>query len=676
MTQKIIPIGVSTPANESKKSLADLHEEFNDPYLPEDKHVATVKSMLQYASPRPQSNLSSFKVENITRKTHIALILMPKWAVFFAPYNIARLTAVTRAAGYRTSAFDWNVETWNHLRKTMGKNNDPFEGHGSRDYLWLDEMYDRNLKDHVEPLLEQYLETLVELKPDVIGFSLYYTNVKPTLWMARKIRERLPDTIILGGGSHIHWNPEPFPEFDHVVKGEGEEVLLELLDRIERGEKLTQYQYNADTTKRLNLDTLPFPDYSDFDVNKYMMPNAFSSEFSRGCVAKCTFCAETHYWKYRSRQSPMVLDEVEFQYKNFGINFFWFIDSLVNGNINELRAFALGVVERGLQIHWTGYARCDERMDFEYYRDLKASGCVDLNYGIESGSNKVLHDMRKNITVKEVEQNLSDGFQNRVKAATNWMLGYITERHNDFYHTMILLWRVQKFLVAVSRQTMLLGPSRIKDDPDRFGVHEKFFLGQWASKDHENTKLHRLIRLKSFNIFLHNCPRHVDHETRYGTIKDTYTLTASNEFNENLFYEDFDFEIIKDSKLNCRFSQSLVNEIWPLLRILWRAKNYKALSITVKFDQTWDMNNYGPRLADNFDAEYKFAIDDTGVWSMECSVKLVTPENPYAPWLPNNTERTDFNIDFTWSGAGQWIIPSLDSVTQADNLLNPVPSIA
>jgi len=668
MTQKIIPIGVSPPKEETKKTLTELHNEFNDPYLPEDKHISTIKSMLKYAKPRPQANLSSFRVETVTRKTHLALILMPKWAVFFAPYNIARLTAVTRKAGYRTSAFDWNVETWNALRKTMGRENDPFEGHGSRDYLWLDDMYERNLRDKVEPLLEQYLEKLVEIKPDVVGFSLYYTNVRPTLWMARKIRERLPNTIILGGGSHIHWNPDPFPEFDHVVKGEGEEVLLELLEKIERGEKLTQYQYNADTTKRLNLDTLPFPDYSDFDVNKYMMPNAFSSEFSRGCVAKCTFCAETHYWKYRSRQSPMVLEEVEFQYKNFGINYFWFIDSLVNGNINELRAFALGVVERGLKIHWTGYARCDERMDFDYYRDLSASGCTDLNYGIESGSNRVLNDMRKNITVQEVEQNLKDGHQNKVGAATNWMLGYITERQADFAHTMTLLWRVQKYLINVSRQTMLLGPSRIQDDPDRFGVHEKFFLWQWASKDHENTKLHRLVRLKSFNIFVQNALRLRANEDRGGNLKQTYSIgKISNNYNDNLFYEEFEYEIIKDDRLDNRFSQTLVNEIWPLFRTMWRARNHQALEMSVKFDPEWDMNNYGNRLADNFSANYNFQIDDDGNWQMDCTVKFIGPDNIYAPWLPNNDERTNFNIDFAWSGQGHWTPPSSDCATQVKN---------
>ena len=374
VSNKVINEALTNPTNNGPYKLSDLDKEFNGPHVGEDKSVTMARRMLQYAMPRPQSKLTTVKIDKVTRKTHITLILMPKWAVLFAPYNIARLAAVTRAAGYRTSVFDWNVQTWHKLKKVL--DDDPFAGHGSRDYLWLDDMYERKLQRHVEPILEEYLEKLIELKPDVVGFSLYYTNVYPTIWLARKIKQHLPDTKIIAGGSHIQWNPAPFPEFDHVVKGEGEEMLLTLLEDIENGVPLTQYQYNADKEKRINLDQLPFPDYSDLDVNAYMMPNAISSEVSRGCVAKCTFCQETHYWKYRSRQAPFILDEVEYQYNTYGTNVFWFIDSLVNGNINELRAFALGVVERGLKIVWQGYARCDERMDLEYYKDLKASGCI------------------------------------------------------------------------------------------------------------------------------------------------------------------------------------------------------------------------------------------------------------------------------------------------------------
>ena len=639
------------------KSLLEIHKEFSSPDMPEDKYLSSAKNMLQYAKPVPQKNLSTVKIDNVTRKTHIAFILMPKWAVFFAPYNIARLAAVTRAAGYKTSVFDWNVTTWRKLQQALEE--DPYQGHGSRDYLWLDDMYEKKLHRFVEPILQEYLNKLINLNPDVVGFSLYYTNVLPTIWLAKQIRKYLPHTKIIAGGSHIQWNPDPFPEFDHVVKGEGEEVILWMLDQIEKDIPLTEYLYKADTTKRLDLDQLPFPDYSDLDVNLYMMPNAISSEVSRGCVAKCTFCQETHYWKYRSRQAPMVLKEVIHQYNTYGTNYFWFIDSLVNGNLNELRAFALGVVENNLKIRWEGYARCDKRMDLEYYKDLAASGCNALNYGIESGSQRVLDAMRKNITIDVVERNLRDGASVGISAQTNWMLCYLNEEMVDFAKTMTLAWRIQDYnLTSIARGTMNIGPGRIGDNPDEYGVHEKYFCMAWATKDLSNTKIHRLIRFKSFNIFvsqLHGFQYDQDNSKR---LKNVFSVKYQNnnlaKTFRNVEYEEFDYEIIKDPKLDCVFQQTVVNEVWPLIRTLWRSRCKGAMEMRLTFDPVWDLNEYGSRLADNFTADYNFQIDSEGNWNASCSVKFVCPENPHAPWWPEEGVRSDYNIDLQWSGTGHW----------------------
>jgi anaerobic magnesium-protoporphyrin IX monomethyl ester cyclase len=673
MSNKIIPIKTRTnkdiqetlrnPVDSNMGiSLSKLHEEFSSTDMPEDKYLATAKGMLKYAMPAAQKNLSTVKIENVTRRTHIALILMPKWAVFFAPYNIARLAAVTRAAGYRTSVFDWNVDTWHKLKKVLPE--DPYEGHGSRDYLWLDDMYETRLQSHVEPILEEYLTKIIELKPDVVGFSLYYTNVFPTLWLAKKIRQHLPDTKIIAGGSHIQWNPDPFPEFDHVVKGEGEELLLQMLDDIENGIPLTEYQYNADKTKRINLDQLPFPDYSDLDVNAYMIPNAISSELSRGCVAKCTFCQETHYWKYRSRQAPFILEEVEHQYRTYGTNVFWFIDSLVNGNINELRAFALGVVERGLKIKWEGYARCDERMDLEYYQDLKASGCMALNYGIESGSQRVLDAMRKNVTIAEVEKNLRDGASVGIEAQTNWMLCYLNEETVDFAKTMTLAWRIQNYrLTSMARGTMNIGPGRIDDDREFYNVHPKYFCLSWATKDLSNTKIHRLIRFKSFNIFVEQMPAYGQWDSdKSGRLKTQYQVNYNNQNVQRVNikeyldvpYEEFDYEIIKDPSLDCVFMRTIVNEPWALVRSLWRSRHRQGMEFSVKFDPEWDLNEYGNRLADKFTANYYFKIDDAGHWTANVTAKFDCPENPHAPWFPENDVRSDYNIDLAWSGSGNW----------------------
>ena len=83
----------------------------------------------------------------------------------------------------------------------------------------------------------------------------------------------------------------------------------------------------------------------------------------------------------------------------------WFIDSLINGNVKELRAFALALTAKNIKMRWTGYARCDGRMDDAYFKDIAEGGCIMLNFGCESGSQKVLDDMAKGVTIKEMEDN-------------------------------------------------------------------------------------------------------------------------------------------------------------------------------------------------------------------------------------------------------------------------------
>jgi len=89
--------------------------------------------------------------------------------------------------------------------------------------------------------------------------------------------------------------------------------------------------------------------------------------------------------------------EVETLYYERGTDVFWFIDSLVNGNLNELRAFCKGGPE-DLKIKWTGYSRCDGRMNYDFYRFFCIFRWSLLNYGVESGSQKVLDDMAKEVS--------------------------------------------------------------------------------------------------------------------------------------------------------------------------------------------------------------------------------------------------------------------------------------
>jgi hypothetical protein len=402
--------------------------------------------------------------------------------------------------------------------------------------------------------------------------------------------------------------------------------------------------------------------------------------------------------------STDAVSEVEHLYYTYGTDVFWFIDSLVNGNINELRAFCKGVAAKDLKIHWTGYARCDGRMDLEFFQDLAKSGCMMLNYGIESGSQKVLDDMAKGVTIKEMEQNLRDGRETGVMAFSNWMVGFPTEDHQDFADTMTFLWRNRNTsLVNIAAGFGFgLGPTSVAgQNPEKFNLHDHQYMYQWITKDFRLSKMHVVMRMKMFAAFLQNVlfEDNVIIPNRPNLPKFHYKIEYNDPTTvKEVEYERFDYNIAKPDISN--FADGLFNEMFPFWRILWRTRGgFKGVMI---FDEDLDMKEWGGRNAGPMWAEHTFEITDEGKWKAKSWVKFkqpptVIPSDPmvarepffaqdYSSYKINTAKRArvfakpkwgeegrshdefmwllqeemimnqcvDFTFDHVWEGEGDW----------------------
>ena len=596
------------------------------PTFSEDKHTATLAAIAKYSKP-VQKGLQELTIDYaVNRKTRVCLALLPEWDPSFPPYNVAKLASAIKRAGYACKSFDINVEAFSRYDKEKWPIDfnpwDPL-----RDWHWIGEHY-IDIHKHLEPILYEYIEQIEKFKPDVVGFSLYYCNEEPCKWMARELKRRMPNVKIIVGGPATHASYYKGEDvYDFVVNGEGEQPLLLMLASIE-GKKNIEYNEDAKSkiirqpeNQRYNLSTLPLPDYSDFDFTKYKFPNGALCEISRGCIAKCTFCEETHFWKYRQRNATSTLDEIEHMYYEHGTNVFWFIDSLVTGNLNELRGFVKGVAEKGLDIHWTGYSRCDGRMDAEFFKDLKAGGCEVLNYGIESGSQKVLDAMDKKVKVEEMEANFRDGFAAGVDAMTNWIVGFPNEGPFELEETLTFLWRIRnQGLIAVSQGTgFSVGVDTIVGQNfDKFNLLPFYYYDHWITKDLKQSIVHKLIKMKCFSIFTDflQTDKICSLPTRWNLRKKHYKFEFNNPNRLNTLEYDFenvDYQIIKPNL--GAFADSLVNEIWPFLRIMWRTRGGYKLNLI--FNKELEYEEWGERNAAPLNANYDFEIDDSGNWTAD-----------------------------------------------------------
>jgi radical SAM superfamily enzyme YgiQ (UPF0313 family) len=588
-----------------------------------------LKAIAPYAKPNVQKNLTDVSIYRAERNTDLMLILLPEWSANFPPFNLARLSAVAKQAGYNSRILDINVQCFrkwvNELRPNKLVDFEMWNSGSS--WRWVDENYYRYIHPLFEPIFIDNLQKIIEYNPTAVGFTMYQFNEEPVKWMIQYLKKHLPNIKIIVGGSNVqHGWFKMQPYYDYVVNGEGEEAILKILDEIENNVVRSEPMYiTQPSEQRINLNNLPMPDYDSIDFNAYEIPNGALSELSRGCTAKCTFCEETHFWKYRQRQAIDALKEIEWLYYHKGTDIIWFIDSLVNGNLKELRAFAKGVIAKGLKIKWTGYARCDGRMDLEYMQDLADSGCVSLNYGCESGSQKILNDIDKGVTVAEMEQNFRDGKAVGISAATNWIVGFPTETYQDFADTMTFLWRNRNMNISNIGTGMGfgMGPETIVgQNPEKFNLSEQKYLGYWITKDFKLSGSHVLTRLKSFHILIDHlvteqpfdCTRRPD-ITRYHYDIEFQDDTILNDIS----YEKFNYEIIK-TDIN-PYADSLVNEIWPILRVLWKARG--GYNITIRFSPELDNKEFGGHFGTGeYTAEYNFSITTEGVWSADFKINF------------------------------------------------------
>jgi anaerobic magnesium-protoporphyrin IX monomethyl ester cyclase len=601
---------------------------------------------------RPRLNVKSVGVKIGHRKTKLTLCLLGSWAIYMPPYNLARLSALTREAGYTTTVYDFNVESHYALKEANHDLDDAWNG--ANYWWWQGEEYNKRIHPTYEPILKEYLEILLADNPDIIGFSTYYTNLLPTKWMISEIKKIRPDIIILMGGPECHENYYKKPNgVDYYFIGESEQNILDFLENWENGVKpLKPGIGSLYSDTRIDIDSLPYPDYSDFDLTKYWGKNSVCAEISRGCIAKCSYCTEVYYWKFRDRGAHTVVDELEYQVKKYGISFVSFVDSLMNGNLKEFRNFCQELVDRKLGINWWGYARADGRMDLEFYQLMKDAGCQGFNYGIETGSDKVLKAINKKNTVAEINQNIIDSDKVGMKVSACWVIGAPGEDIEAFTHSFNMLWNHKKRIIACSPGPGLgdnMGSAY--DDREKFNLNprNKPWLGGWYTLDLTNTKLHRHIRIKLMHIWLYLCKEYggtvANVHSSEGDITDHFQLKFDSEYiNDHVEYENFNFDIINSGQ--GKFADSVMNEAFGFFRMLWRVRG--GFEITLKFNSELDHRDFIFTIAPDshtYTADLYFKIDDDGNFVTNCNFHFV------------NNYKDAVNIDgfdYTFNHVGKW----------------------
>lgn len=294
--------------------------------------------------------------------------------------------------------------------------------------------------------IKDLVDQIVKEKPGIVCISAMTPQILNSIRITEDIKAQDPDIKIAIGGSHISSTKDSLyrfsKNFDFLIYGEGEFTFYELLKSLKDNsnnfneingliykDKEGKVVINPPREPIEDLNSIPFPDLSLVDIKKYESFYAKSHPFttliaSRGCPFNCTFCDAyaTHGKRLRFRSPGNIVDEIENNLKKFGIRQIMIKDSTFTVDKGWVKEICNLIISRGLKINWT----CNTRVDMiekELFKLMKKAGCYMVLLGIESGSQKVLDNIRKGITLKQIEEGIKICKEVDIETTGYFMIG-------------------------------------------------------------------------------------------------------------------------------------------------------------------------------------------------------------------------------------------------------------
>ncbi|MBW2570330.1 MAG: radical SAM protein [Deltaproteobacteria bacterium] len=296
-------------------------------------------------------------------------------------------------------------------------------------------------------------ETLIVEKPDIIGFSILHANRWGAIEIARIAKQLdLNVKIVFGGvGATFLWKHllTYFKEVDFVVTGEGEYTFLNLIKCFEKDRHCkTGYKNikgiafrkggevikNKSADKIQNLDELPIP-------AKYFTYQHVA--LTRGCPGNCTFCGSPRLWgqKVRFHSADYFIKQIELLYEK-GVTFFYFSDDTFTFKKDLVIEICKKILEKDLKIVWAAISRVNYISEELLYWMRKA-GCIQISYGVESGSEKIRDLLNKNIKTDQIKRAFALTTKYGVLARAYFIYGCPGENWDTIQETIDLIHEIK-----------------------------------------------------------------------------------------------------------------------------------------------------------------------------------------------------------------------------------------
>lgn len=450
--------------------------------------------------------------------------MYPKTILIYPPFNFVGMpplgisylkATLEHTFNWKVAVSDLNLELYQTFVDIALKGDTPADfikswNTGSHSYrriaasLLFDSIkldsFANELVDILKNKFDRWADDVSKQQPDFVGLSVTDSAFFSSIYLAREVKSKSPSTHITLGGPLMNSKFAPqylnaFEFVDSIITGEGEKTIEMLCSALFMGQRdlnevcgLTfrngsLIKSNKSRPFIQNLDDIPYPDFSDFDLEMYtgrayldfIARPTLPILASRGCAwARCSFCSDHAIWQgYRCRDPGNVVEEMIYQSEKYSVFNFMFCDLALNGNRHLIDSLCEILIEEDRDFIWECMVRAGNA-DEKLIRKMSKAGCRLVYVGVESISKKILRSMKKGSTPLDNIKVLRYAIKNDIFVIFNLMSRYPEESLGDVEYTYRYLCENEDWLrgnseIFISKCILTFG-SDMFTYPQKYGI--------------------------------------------------------------------------------------------------------------------------------------------------------------------------------------------------------------
>jgi radical SAM superfamily enzyme YgiQ (UPF0313 family) len=436
------------------------------------------------------------------------------------------IKSLLKKRNLESKIFDINLDFHNSFRKNHGE-----------DIFWsLDDYFFNDYKQFTDVEFQAYETWMISWIEKIKIYNPKWLMISVFTWQAQRftrdflklVKKHTNIPVIIGGQGLIKeengsYGTEPIFAYEmkesglisHWVRGEIETTIDSIITETFSSDGIDSKTF----AKFSNPNEHEYMNFDDFDITRYHSgyeTGVLPMETSRGCVRNCMFCdIPTMHGGYRYKKGERLFNEMIHYHEKYKVNDFFFHDALCNGSVKDFRIFNNKLVEyyklNNLQNRYLKYSshyiiRSEKLMPERDFELMGMAGAETMVIGVESGSDKVRNDMRKDFTNVDLDYNMKMFSKYKINAYFLIIVGFPTETRQDFEQTLDMLKRYQPYvadgtIIGVNLGTTLTieQGTPIYEEYDKFNIigtgNHRPKGPDWICKDNINlTYKERILR--------------------------------------------------------------------------------------------------------------------------------------------------------------------------------------